>query len=119
MSKPTLGEQVVGLNSRFDIMLVDTNSNTHKHVLRAFYYTAIHTEEVGTLESLETKVIVIKITIVDDFRVETFLVVHDNLENIFSDQGSRVLGLGVDVAMHDLDAADVAEEAEFEIQLVK
>jgi hypothetical protein len=109
MSKPTLRKQVVGLNSRFDIVFVDTNSDTHKHVLRTFYYTAVNAEEVRALESFETKVVVIKITIIDDFRVETFLVVHDNLEDVFSDQGSGILGLGVDVAAHDLDAAEKLE----------
>jgi hypothetical protein len=107
MSEPTLREQMVGFNGRFDIVFVDTDSDTHKHVLRALYNTAIDAEEVGTLEGFETKVIVIKITIVDNFRVQTFLVVHDYLENVLSDQGSRVLGLGVDMAVHDLDAAEM------------
>jgi hypothetical protein len=85
VSEPTLRKEVVGFNGRFDIVFVDTDRDTHEHVLRAFYYTAVDAEEVGTLEGLETKVIVIKITIVDDFRVKTFLVVHDNLEDVFSD----------------------------------
>jgi hypothetical protein len=107
VSEPTLREEMVGFNGRFDIVFVDTNSDTHKHVLRALYNTAVDTEEVGAFEGLETEIIVIKITIVDDFRVETFRVIHDNLENVLSDQGSGVLGLGVDVVVHDLDAARI------------
>ena len=49
--------EVVGLKCSINIASVDTNSDTHKHVLRSFSYSAIDSEKVRTFESLETEVV--------------------------------------------------------------
>ena len=105
MCEPSLRQQVVGFHCRFEVLFVDAHSDSHQHVLGSFYHATIHSQEVGAFERFEAEIIVIKITIVDDFRVQTFSVVHDDLEDVFGDERSGVVGLGVDMAVHDLDAA--------------
>ena len=105
MSEPLLREEMICLSGRLDVVLVDTDSNAREHVLRACNNTAVDAEEVGALESLDPKVIVIKVTIIDNLRVQTLSVVADDLEDVGSDQRGRLFVLGVHVVEHDLHTA--------------
>lgn len=68
--------QVVRLNRLFDLVPMNSNSNAHKHVLWSFNYTATClSDEIRTLQSLETKVVKIKISMVLERRVENGKVV--------------------------------------------
>lgn len=55
MSEVPLAHQVVGLDDLVDVLSPDTNSDTHDHVLRTFSNLAIDSEEVRSLECLETE----------------------------------------------------------------
>jgi hypothetical protein len=49
VSEPLLGHQVVGFDGGFDIIVVNTASDTHQHVLRPFHHFAVELEQVATL----------------------------------------------------------------------
>jgi hypothetical protein len=74
-------------------------------MLGALDYAAVCSEEVGTLQGFETKVVVIKVTVVDNFRVEALSVFNDDFVDIFGNERGWLAVLGVDVCIHDLDTA--------------
>jgi hypothetical protein len=55
-------------------MLVDANGHPHQHVLGPLHDLAIHFQQVGPLQSLEPKVVVLEVPVVDDDTVQTLLV---------------------------------------------
>ena len=71
MSEPALRHEVVGFDGSFDICFVNPYGDPHQHVLGPLDHFLIHTEEVGPLESLEAKEIVIEVPIIDDLAVQT------------------------------------------------
>lgn len=46
MSEVTLGHEIVGLNGTVNVVLVDTDSDTHEHVLWPLRCSTIDLEEV-------------------------------------------------------------------------
>ena len=66
MSKPTLTDKVICFDSRIDIFFVNTNCNTHEHVLRAFYHFTINLQQVRFFKSFKSEIIVAKVTIIND-----------------------------------------------------
>ena len=97
VSEVALTHQIISFESLWDVFVVDTNCNTHQHVLWSFCNLAIQTQKIGTLEGLESKVIVIVVTGVVDVIVENIGVVHDNFEDFFRNQGRVLAGFWVDV----------------------
>ena len=93
--KVALGHEVVGLEYSIDIVTVNANGNTHNHLLGSLCWAAIDAEEIGTLKSLETEVVVVKVAIVDDGGVEHFGVVLDDLVGLVGDHGCRPSVLGI------------------------
>ena len=75
----SLGHEVVGLEDTVEVAAVDTNGDTHDHVLGTLGGAAIDTEKVGTLEGLEAKVVVVEVAVVDDGGVKDLGVVLDDL----------------------------------------
>jgi len=71
MSEPSLRHQMVGLDHGINIILVDPNSNPHQHVLRPFNNSPLDFQEVRSLKSFKSKVIIFKITVIDDLTVQT------------------------------------------------
>jgi hypothetical protein len=55
VGKVPLAHQVVGLDDLVDVLSPDPDSDTHDHVLRTFSNLAIDSEEVRSLERLETE----------------------------------------------------------------
>jgi hypothetical protein len=55
VGKVPLAHQVVSLDDLVDVLAPDPDSDTHDHVLRTFSNLAIDTEEVRSLERLETE----------------------------------------------------------------
>src|SRR5215217_5938757 len=70
MSKPTLAHQVISSDSAVYITFMNTNSHTHKQMLRAFYDLSVNLKQVRFLQGLETKIIETKIPVVDDRTVQ-------------------------------------------------
>lgn len=96
MGEESLRHEVVSLDGLLNVGAVDTDSDSHDHVLWAFHDLAVHSKKVRSLESLETEVVVGKVPIVDDGRIENVLVVHDDLVDIVGNHGRVLAGLGVD-----------------------
>ena len=71
MSEPSLRHQMISFDNRIDIILVDTNSNPHQHVLRPFNNISLYFQQVGPLKGLEAKVIIVKVSIIDYLTVQT------------------------------------------------
>ncbi len=96
MGEVSLRHQVVSLNDLVNVSTVNTNSDTHDHVLRSLDDFAIDSEKVRSFKSFETEIVVSEITIVDNGRVENVLVVHDDLVDVGGNHRSVFARLGVD-----------------------
>ena len=55
MGKVPLAHEVVSLDDLVDVLSPDSNSDTHDHVLRTLSDLAVDSEQVRSLEGLETK----------------------------------------------------------------
>jgi hypothetical protein len=90
------GHEMVRLQNPLDIAAVNAYCNAHQHMLWAFGNTTVDFQEVRAFESLETKAservtikfnksmvahlqTVVKITIIDDSRIESFCIRDDNI----------------------------------------
>ena len=53
-----------------DVVTVNAHGHTHEHVLRALHHLAVDTKQVGALQRLEAKVVVVEIAVIDNFGVQ-------------------------------------------------
>ena len=67
------------LKSSLDVGLVDTDGDTHQHVLWALHNLLVNLEQVRALEGLEAKVVVVEIPLRIDGLVEGLGVGLDDL----------------------------------------
>ena len=81
---------MIRINSLFDILLVDTDGYSHQHVLRALDNFTVDAQQIGALQSFETKVVVIKVTVVDNFRVKSFRILCDDLVHTSASNGDHL-----------------------------
>jgi hypothetical protein len=99
MREELLRHQVITLQNRGDVSAMDTDTDTHKHVLRALNNMLVDGKQVGSFESFEAEVVITVIPIVDDGRVKHVCVfLHDGVE-VFRHQRGGLTGLGVDVVV--------------------
>lgn len=79
VSKVLFGQQVVRFDGSLpllsratylNVVAVDANGHSHQHLLRTLCDPAIQTQQVTSLQSLEAKVVVIKISFINNSRVE-------------------------------------------------
>ena len=87
MSEPLLGHQVVSLKSRLKIILMDANRAPHEHMLGALCDLAIHSKQVGFLESLKAEEIVLKVARVVKLRVDTLVMLLHDVEHFLAEEG--------------------------------
>ena len=78
--------RITNLNRRFDIGTVNTNRNTHQHVLWSLGNLAVQFKQVAAFECLEAKVIVLQIALVENGRVQLVLVVHNDLVSFLANE---------------------------------
>ena len=86
VNEPPLTHQIVRIHSSINIFLVNAHRNAHEHVLRALDQLAIDAQQVGPLQSLESEVVVVKITIVDDLRIKTLSVARNDVVDVVGDE---------------------------------
>ncbi len=55
MGEVSFGHKVICFENAVNVRSMNTNGNTHDHVLGTFSYAAIDAEKVGTFEGFETK----------------------------------------------------------------
>jgi len=91
-----LRHEIVCLKHILDVTTMNTQSHPHDHVLRSFDNLSVDAEEVRSLESFETEVVVCEVPVIDDGRVEHVLVLHDDLVDIIGDHRCVLAGLRVD-----------------------
>ncbi|KAH3661623.1 hypothetical protein OGAPHI_006472 [Ogataea philodendri] len=105
VSEELLGHQVVGLDDLWNVVAVNTNGNTHNHVLRSFSNFSVNLEQVRPFQSLETKIVVREVSVVHDCRVELFCVLLNNLVSLLGNHWRVLTVLWVHVSvqlLHDL-----------------
>lgn len=105
MGKVSLRHEIVGLEDLVDVFTVDTDRDSHHHVLRSLDNLAVDSEEVRSLERLEAEIVVGEISVVNDGRVEQVLVLHDDFIDVVGDHGGVFARLGVDPLVQVLDHA--------------
>lgn len=96
MGKVSLRHEVVGLDDLLEVGTVNTDRDTHDHVLRSLDNLAVDSKQIRSLEGLEPEIVVGEISIVDDGRIEHLFVLHDNLVNVLRDHRCLLAGLWVD-----------------------
>ena len=89
--------QVVCLDGALNVVTVNANRHAHYHVLWALSDFAIEAEEVRSLEGLESEVLVVEVSVVDNGRVKLGLVLHDTFICGFADHGGCLVVSGVDI----------------------
>mmetsp|Transcript_75449 Transcript_75449/g.211528 ORF Transcript_75449/g.211528 Transcript_75449/m.211528 type:complete len:224 (+) Transcript_75449:1709-2380(+) len=99
MGKVLAREHVVGFNGLFNVISVDSNGHAHQHHLWAFRDASVQLQEVGLFQSLESKVVVFKITGGDNGIVQAILVLHDGLVEFLGDQRGGFSGARVNVVV--------------------
>ncbi len=62
------------LNNRFQVVSVYPHGNPHEHVLGTLGHFPVDSEQIGPLQSLETKVLIAKVTVIDNGRIEKLYV---------------------------------------------
>ena len=58
MSEVTFRHEVIGLKDSIDVGTMNTNSNTHDHVLGSFSHTTVDTKQIWSLEGFESEAII-------------------------------------------------------------
>lgn len=99
VSKVLFTHKVVGFDGRVNVFPVDSQADTHEHVLRTLDDTLINSHQVGTFKGLEAKVVVIVVTIVNDGRVQAISIGHDSLVEGFRNFRLRLASLGINVVV--------------------
>ena len=82
MSEPTLRHHVVCFDNRINIILVNSNSNSHQHMLRPFYNLPLNFQKVGPLKGFEAEIIIVKISIIYDLAVQTSRILKEREKDI-------------------------------------
>ena len=67
---------------------MNSNCNSHEHVLRSLDNVAVALEKVGTLESFEAGEVVIEVTTVVKYGINSVNVVSDHVKDVFSEKRS-------------------------------
>lgn len=70
MGKAFLRHEVVRFDGLLNVIPMDTDSNPHDHVLRPFCDLVANPQQVGPFERLKTKVLIIKVSVVDNGRIQ-------------------------------------------------
>lgn len=86
MGEPLQTDHIVSADCRLDIGLMNANGDTHDHLLWSLTNQTMDFEKVGFLKGLVTEEVVIPVSLVVDNRIESFLVVLDDIIYILCDE---------------------------------
>lgn len=81
MSEPPLRHHMIGPNDRVNVTLVNSNSNPHQHMLRSFHNFSLDLQKVRPLKGFKAKVIIVKVTVIDDLTVQTSSILRQGKKN--------------------------------------
>ena len=82
MGEPSLRHHVVSSDSRFYVILVNPNRDSHQHVLGPFNNLPLNLQEVRPLEGFEPKIIIVKVPVINYLAVQTRSILQPNKNNI-------------------------------------
>ena len=121
MREPPFRHEVVRLDGSVDVFAVNSDGHSHQHLLRSISRLAANLQQVRPLERLknktkstcdlkssnsygsddqshlESEVVVAIVAIVDDCRVKSVSVRHDDVIRLIGKHGGRFLGARVHV----------------------
>merc|ERR1740128_38516 len=73
---------------------MDADGHPHQHLLGSLHHLASDLEQIGALQGLEPKVLVLKVANVNDSRVKTIFVVLDDFVVLVRDHWNLLASLG-------------------------
>ena len=59
MGEVTLRHEIVSLNDAINVVGVNTNSDAHDHMLRAFGHASVDAEEIRSFQGFETEAVIV------------------------------------------------------------
>ena len=86
MSKPAFAHQVICFDHIFDIVLMDTDSHAHVHVLRTFSHLAIYAKQVRPFQRFKSEIVEGKVTVIYNRTIEQVCVFFDDLHHVICEQ---------------------------------
>ena len=86
MGEVALTHQVIGVKGFLDVGVMNAHGNAHQHVLWTLSDFTVELEQVGALERLESKVVIVVVSAVIDVVVEHIGVGHDHVVDLFGDE---------------------------------
>ena len=110
MREEALGHEIVRLDGPVDVATVNTDSDTHEHELWSLCDLAIDLEKVRALEGLESEVLIMEVTVIDDCGIECCRVVHYDSVGLFRDHASRLAILRIDYRIFRSDRCSKVDE---------
>ena len=104
------GHEIIGFDGFFDVIAVNTDRDSHDHVLWTFSDFTVDSQEVGALSSvrkwvrsylhsLESKVVVVKVLVVDDCRIKFLGVSHDDIVCLLRNHRTEFVVFGIDIGV--------------------
>lgn len=91
----SLRQQVVRFNDSRNVVSVNSHRNAHEHVLGTLGDFAVRLEEVTLFQRFESKVVELKVSIVNDGGIELVAIGHDNVKRLLGNKRSRFSRLGM------------------------
>ncbi len=87
MSKPLLRHQFICLKSIFKILLVNSERNSHQHVLRALNHLLVDSHQVRlALKRLEPEKVIIEISREVDLLLDFLFILRNYFENFVREE---------------------------------
>ena len=103
VSEQLLREQVIRLNGSVNVLAMDPDGNSHQHLLRSLNHLPVLLQEVGSQQGLESKILILEISIIDESSIKLVLVLHDNLVVFLIDHRDAFTSHGVRHVVEDGD----------------
>lgn len=88
MSEEFSAHQVVGLNCQFNVIFMNSQGNSHEHMLGSFYNFSIDFEKVSSFKSFEAKEIESKVPLKVNGFVDFLVMLMNDLVNPVREKGS-------------------------------
>ena len=97
MSEVFARHEVIGFDNFFDIIAMDPDRYTHDHMLGSLHNFAIESKEIGSFKSLEAKVLIIEVSVVDNGGIKLLGMSHYQFVGLLGDHGGHLIVLWIDI----------------------
>ena len=79
MSEQFFRHHVIRFYGSIDVIAMDADGDPHQHVLRTLNNLATNFQQVASLKGFKTKILVVKITLINNGRVQPISIFHNDL----------------------------------------